>query len=161
MKTDLTDMERITNKKKVVLTLCKLFPVTHAQAGKPTDFERKVKSGTKIHTIRWGYDLWVKRYSDINAGTKYLSVKEWVGRPYHSEHREYAQIEKIGLQRIKLIKTDADAIPQVFIDGKRLSAHEVALNDGLSVEDFTNWFFGSEKIEVFDGAVIHFTGFRY
>ena len=154
-------MERIINKKKVLLTLSKLFPVTHQKAGLPTNFEKNLKAGRKIHTIRWGYDLWVKRHRDINAGTKYLSVREWMGRPYHSEHREYAQIEKIGLQRIKLVKTDADAIPQVFIDGKRVSAHEVALNDGLSVEDFTDWFFGVMKTDVFDGVVVHFTDFRY
>lgn len=77
-------------KKKVILTLCKSFPVTHSKAGEATDFEKKLKDKSKIHTIRYN-----------------------------------------------------------------------AKNDGLSVEDFVEWFFGNNKENVFEGVVIHFTDFRY
>lgn len=40
-------------KKKVILTLCRIFPVTHSKAGEPTGFEGKLKDGKKIHTIRY------------------------------------------------------------------------------------------------------------
>lgn len=40
-------------KKKVILTLCKSFPVTHSKAGEATDFEKKLKDKSKIHTIRY------------------------------------------------------------------------------------------------------------
>lgn len=33
-----------SEKKKVVVTLCRVFPVTHSLAGKPTEFEGKLKS---------------------------------------------------------------------------------------------------------------------
>jgi hypothetical protein len=35
-------------KKKVILTLCKSFPVTHSKAGEATDFEKKLKDKSKI-----------------------------------------------------------------------------------------------------------------
>lgn len=37
-------------KKKVILTLCKSFPVTHSKAGEATDFEKKLK--TKVRSIQ-------------------------------------------------------------------------------------------------------------
>lgn len=40
-------------KKKVILTLCRIFPVTHRKAGELTGFEGKLKDGKKIHTIRY------------------------------------------------------------------------------------------------------------
>lgn len=40
-----------SEKKKVVVTLCRVFPVTHSLAGKPTEFEGKLKEHKKIHTI--------------------------------------------------------------------------------------------------------------
>lgn len=36
-------------KKKVILTLCKSFPVTHSKAGEATDFEKKLKE--KVRSI--------------------------------------------------------------------------------------------------------------
>lgn len=88
-----------SEKKKVVVTLCRAFPVTHSLAGKPTEFEGKLKEHKKIHTIRYNKNgVWDKRYKDIASGKKYLSVREWTGRPYNSEQREFARYEKIGLQ---------------------------------------------------------------
>lgn len=37
-----------SEKKKVVVTLCRVFPVTHSLAGKPTEFEGKLKEHKKI-----------------------------------------------------------------------------------------------------------------
>ena len=127
-------------KKKVILTLCKSFPVTHSKAGEATGFEKKLKEGAKIHTIRYNAkNVWDERYEGITSGKKYLSVREWTGRPYNSD----------------------DAYPQIWIDNKLVPIQEVAKNDGLSVEDFVEWFFGNNKENVFEGVVIHFTDFRY
>lgn len=50
-------------KKKVILTLCKSFPVTHSKAGEATDFEKKLKDKSKIHTIRYNAkNVWDGRY---------------------------------------------------------------------------------------------------
>ena len=60
-------------KKKVILTLCKSFPVTHSKAGEATDFEKKLKDKSKIHTIRYNAkNVWNGRYKDIVSGKKYL-----------------------------------------------------------------------------------------
>lgn len=51
-----------SEKKKVVVTLCRVFPVTHSLAGKPTEFEGKLKEHKKIHTIRYNKNgVWDKR----------------------------------------------------------------------------------------------------
>ena len=147
-------------KKKVIVTLCKKFPATHQKAGVPTEFESKLKSGTKIHTIRHNAKgVWDERYKGIASGRKYLSVREWTGRPYNSEQREFARFEEIGLQHITMTYGSSDAVPQIWIDDKKVPIEVVAKNDGLSVEDFISWFFAKDN--VFEGVVIHFTGFRY
>ncbi len=150
------------SKKKVILTLCRVFPVTHYRAGEPTDFEGKLKSGEKKHTIRYNAkNVWDERYKGIASGAKYLSVREWTGRPYNSEQREFAQYEKIGLQHITMTYDSSDAVPQAWVDDKKVPVEVLAKNDGLSVEEFVEWFFGSSKSNVFEGVVIHFTDFRY
>ena len=151
-----TDME----KKKVIITLCKIFPVTHSKAGAPTGFEDSLNAGNKIHTVRFdGKDAWNKRYKDIQDGKKYLSIREWTGRPYNSEQRELARRDVIGLQRISMTYSAGDSVPQCWIDGKSVPVEEVAAHDGLSLEDFTEWFF--HDTNTFDGVVIQFTDFRY
>lgn len=150
------------NKKKVIVTLCKAFPVTHSRSGEPTEFEENIKSGVKIHTIRYNdKNVWDQRYKDIKSGRKFLSVREWTGRPYNSEQRELVRYDGIGLQKITMTYSSSDDYPQVWIDDKKVSIQDVAKNDGLSVEDFVDWFFGKNKENVFEGVVIHFTGFRY
>lgn len=153
---------RKTEKKKVVLTLCRVFPVSHTLAGEPTGFEGKLKEGDKIHTIRYNNNgVWDGRYKDIASGNKYLSVREWTGRPYNSEQREFAKYDKIGLQHITMTYGVDDSVPQVWIDNKKVPVEIVAKNDGLTVEQFVEWFFGKSKSNVFEGVVVHFTNFRY
>lgn len=150
------------NAKILEYSKCKSFPVTHSKAGEATDFEKKLKDKSKIHTIRYNAkNVWNGRYKDIVSGKKYLSIREWTGRPYNSEQKEIAQLPKIGLQHVTMTYSSEDAYPEIWIDNKKVSIHEVAKNDGLSVEDFVEWFFGNNKENVFEGVVIHFTDFRY
>lgn len=150
------------NKKKVILILCKVFPVNHSRAGEPTGFEDKLKSGEKKHTIRFNAkDVWDERYKGVSSGKKYLSVREWTGRPYNSEQRELARYDRIGLQHITMTYGADDAVPQAWVDDKKVPVELLAQNDGLSVQDFVEWFFGSSKSNVFEGVIIHFTDFRY
>lgn len=149
-------------KKKVILTLCKSFPVTHSRDGEATGFEEKLKEGRKIHTIRYNAkNVWDERRKDISSGKKYLSVREWTGRPYNSEQRELFRFDKIGLQHITMTYGSDDAYPQIWIDGTLVPIQEVAKNDGLSVDDFVEWFFGNNKENTFEGVVIHFTDSIY
>lgn len=146
----------------MIVSLCRVFPKGHRKAGEATDFEDKVKDGRKIHTIRYnGNDVWAKRYKDIMEGRKYLSLRQWTGRPYNSEQREIAKLEKIGLQKVTMTYSSGDSLPQVWIDGKPQDIEAVAKNDGMTVEEFVEWFFGNSKENIFEGVVIQFTDFKY
>jgi hypothetical protein len=149
-------------KKKVILTLGKSFPVKHSKAAQPTGFENKLKLGEKIHTIRYNTNnVWTDRYNGIKSGKKYLSVREWTGRPYNSVQRVLFRFDNIGLQHIEMVYNTDDAYPHIWVDGKEASIEEVAKNDGLAVSDFVEWFFGKNKENTFEGVIIHFTKFRY
>lgn len=153
-------MGKSTEKKKVVLTLCKVFPKTHSKAGELTGFEDKIKACHKIHTIRANKNgIWDKRYKDIAEGKKYLSLREWTGRPYNSVQREIARADKIGLQHITMTYGVEDAEPRAWVDDVEIDVCNLAIHDGLRMEDFTEWFFGNGN--VFEGVIIHFTDFRY
>lgn len=154
-------MERSIEKKKIVITLCKVFPKTHSRAGQPTGFENKLKTGRKIHTIRANKNgVWDKRYTDISSEKKYLSVREWTGKPYNSVQRVIGRADKIGLQHIKMAYGVEDAEPRAWVDGKEIDVHILAHNDGLPLKDFTEWFFGCKR-GTFEGVIIHFTNYRY
>lgn len=149
-------------KRKAILSLCPCFPRGHRRAGEPTEFEANLAKGVKIHTVRGNIgDTWGKRCRDVMAGRKYLTVREWTGRPYNSEQKELARFDKIGLQKITMTYSSEDAVPQCWIDGHKVQIEQVAANDGLAVEDFISWFFGDNKENIFEGVVIHFTDFRY
>lgn len=116
------------------------------------------------HTVRVDASgLWAKRCEEVNSGKKILSVREWTERPYRSEQRELKKLSQIGLQYITMTYSSDDALPQCWIDNKRVPVEDVASNDGLSVDDFVDYFFGKCgcKSNVFEGVIIHFTDFRY
>ena len=169
--------KRVGDKKCYVLMVSRTFPTTHrTKSGKPTYFvegihranggysmadylglEEKGSCVTKLHTIRLNYELWKKRFEEINAGTAYLSLRYWEGKPYKSKQKEFLQLNNtdgIGVQKISFPLG-------VFIDDydSDVSIKDIAQNDGLSWEDFKEWFgeipYGSEYV------IIHFTKFRY
>ena len=174
-------------KKKIIITLSKVFPANHSKAGKPTFFKeqllnelrnyhktRIVKNktetaitGRKKHTIRANYDRWAHNIAKINEGRFYLSLREWSGKPYASKQEEIEQLHgTIGLQRIELKYHAENNTITAKIDGREwldADCYELAKNDGLSVEDFKEWFFGKNpKCDItVTGAIIHFTDFRY
>lgn len=170
-------------KKKIIITLSRVFPTTHSKAGKSTHFREKVIKGIgnysciyrefwdrttpKIHTIRANYDRWAHNIAKINEGCFYLSLREWSGKPYGSKQNEIVQLhEPIGIQHIELKYHAADDTITARIDGRDwldADCYELAKNDGLTVEDFKEWFFGkSPKGDTtFTGVIIHFTKFRY
>ena len=150
--------------KKAVLPLCKTFPASHKRAGEITDFEGKIERKEKIHTIRYDEkSIWEKRFAKIKAGLMYLALKEWTGRPYNSVQRDLFQKyreDEIGLQKIKMEYSEETDCITAQVDGKGVDPAIIAKNDGLSLEDFIEWFFHGKSGE-FSGKVIHFTSFRY
>lgn len=84
-----------------------------------------------------------------------LSIREWTGKPYKSPQRELSVQEEIGLQKLEMTHLgwfvdDADS---------DVKTHTIALNDGLLMNDFTEWFRGVKIGEPM--AIIHFSNYRY
>ena len=143
-----------------VLTLSKAFAKTHPRAGEPTNFERAFLYGVKKHTIRENYDFWQKRFEQIEAGEAQLSVRQWSGRPYASKQeviRNLTRADGIGLEMIR-----RDLHGNAFLIGQDEAikpARLVAANDGLTMEDFRQWFAGMQVGVPY--ALIYFNAFRY
>ena len=75
-------------RKKICITLSRVFPKTHNRAGEPTGFSDKLASGKKIHTIRRNYDLWRLNAEKMQRGGYALSIRQWIDKPYRSKQRE-------------------------------------------------------------------------
>ena len=155
-------------KKKIyILMLSREFPKTHPRAGESTDFKTKKEEGIKKHTIRVNAELWEHRAEEINAGRAVLSVRQWSGKPYEpgSHQIEIARHTNLATQRVKMsfsvpwnkcisVKQDNGDIHHPLFS-------EVARNDGLSPDDFIDWFIKTGKRSVIDGVILHFTDMRY
>jgi len=140
-----------------VLTLQKQFPKGHICEGQKTDFVYKIASMTKIHTLRSNYNLWVKRFEKIDKGLACLSVREWSGSPYRSKQEEVFRLNKydgIGLEKLE----NPDNFIFALVGKKEINWDEIAKNDGLTFENFCDWFNVRQKEPM---AIIHFTKFRY
>ena len=148
--------------KTYYLTLSQVFPSTHPRAGEPTYFRENLRR-IKLHTIRANYDFWRKRFEKIAAGEAVLSVREWVGKPYgkHSSMRELALLTRedgIGIQKLEF-KNIGNGFNAAVIDGKPWPRQILANNDGLSLQDWREWFKGYDLTKPM--AIIHFTNYRY
>lgn len=159
--------------KTYVITLSKVFPFYHSRKGEPTNFRAAFKAGQlfmkdadifcvfpKLHTIRANYELWEKRFEQIEKGKAQLSIRQWSGKPYHSEQELICNLTKeddIGLQ--KMIVVGCSTIHPKYVDGSSVDCMTLAHNDGLSEIDWRNWFEHYDLTESL--AVIQFTKFRY
>lgn len=165
--------------KNYVLTVSITFPKTHKRAGDPTYFKEKLINGLaqlqgedcKIHTIRANYELWAKRIKEIQEGKAILSIRYWSGKPYNSKQVEICQLDKNSGIGTQLLYVDSVTL----CEGKETPLYAtvyqpfeykfsppliyLALNDGLSLDDFKEWF---KKYDLSKPmAIIHFTPFRY
>ena len=144
--------------KTYVITLSEKFPTTHTRKEQETDFRRLFLNGNKIHTIRANFPLWEKRIAQIQKGEAVLSVRQWTGKPYQSKQVEIARLtaeDGVGIQELKL----TDLSRPTTINGQRIELPLLAQNDGLSFNDWFNWFIGYDLSKPL--AIIHFTKFRY
>ncbi len=174
--------------KTFVLTVSRVFPITHKRKGEPTFFVEKIFKGLnqimpccwcghgctcskhciidsmnlneKIHTIRSNYELWEKRIKEVQEGNAIISIRYWSGKPYNSKQIEVYQLDKdsgIGIQKIEmtLLGWFVDSIDSDY------TSKDFAKNDGLSIEDFYEWFRGKLRIDMEPMAILHFTKFRY
>ena len=154
------------------IMLSKVFPVTHKRAGEPTLFSRKVRAAKyptvypdevpKLHTIRANCPLWEKRIAEVQAGNAEICLRQWTGKPYRSKTVEIMRLtadDGVGLQKLRFT-VDVDCSRVALIDGISLpSLRVLANNDGLSLDDWNDWFRGYDGSKPM--AIIHFTSFRY
>ena len=155
--------------KTYVLTISRTFPKTHRRAGDSTNFATKILMGLqgynndKRHTIRDNYPLWKKRIAEVNTGRAILSLREWSGKPYQSKQTivlEFDHTSGIGVQELKSMDETFAFIESKIGIAQNYHLATLAKNDGLSLEDFQEWFKGYEKTT--PKAIIHFTNnFRY
>ena len=104
---------------------------------------------------KWEYNM-----KQINSRNAELSIRRWIGRPYHTPQLEVKRLRKIGIQQVRMTWDSDIEQPSVFIDGKQLlNVEQLAANDGMTLDDFVSWFFKTS--DTFEGVVIHFTDFRY
>lgn len=157
-----------------VIMLSQVFPVTHVRSGEPTGFKDKFLSAInkvdgewcKLHTIRSNYELWKKRFEKIEKGEACLCIRQWTGKPYRSKQVEIARLTRedgIGLQELRIVneKYKGRGIMLGYVDGEQKNDffHTLSQNDGLSFNDWLEWFKGYNFNKPL--AIIHFTKFRY
>lgn len=145
--------------KTYIITLSKVFPVTHPLKGQLTGFKKAKLSNDKKHTIRGNYAHWKKIVDEVNSGKAILSVREWTGRPYASKQVEICQHTKLGIQKCDVSINTSNGNVSIIIDGqeKIFAKSLIIQNDGLTWDSFRNWF----KKPIIGGAIIHFTDLRY
>lgn len=144
--------------KTYVLMISERFPKNHPEAGKPTKFPESIKNYDKIHTIRSNYDLWRKRFENINKGKAILSVRIWSGKPYRSKQIEIFRYDikrKIGIQKMNF----DESFENIIVNGKAVNKELLAKNDGLNPKHFDHWFKDADPQNPM--VIIHFTDFRY
>ena len=136
-----------------VIILSKVFPAKHSRKGTLTLFKDRFNRGVKKHTIRKNYPLWEKRFNKINKGEAYISIREWIDKPYRSRQRHIKDLHSVRLQKLWF-----DGIG-FFVNNEEIDITTLAHNDGLTVDDFKEWF-KSLPIGI-ELALIHFTKLRY
>jgi len=147
--------------KTYVMIVSEFFPKSHNKSGLPTEFINKIGGKIKKHTIRGNYPLWKKRIEDIQKGNAVLSIRYWIGNPYSSKQKEVYVLDKksgIGVQELKQKVFDFKL--KFIVDDKHVVPIEnLSENDGLSLDDFKEWFKAYDLSESM--AIIHFTDERY
>jgi hypothetical protein len=151
--------------KTYVLIVSRVFPKTHKRAGEPTNFREKILEGEKIHTIRANYHLWAKRVEEVQRGEAIIAIRYWSGKPYNSKQLRICELDKnsgVGMQELRFYY---DHIDGPYINTKERHIGYIGMtslfskNDGLSLDDFKEWFKGYDLSKPL--ALIHFTKFRY
>lgn len=160
--------------KTYVLLVSRTFPKGHKREGEGTFFVEKILAALgfsylndenikKPHTCRKNYELWAKRIKEVQEGKAVLSLRYWSEKPYRSKQVEFAVLDKdsgVGVQ--KLLFGINDLLYPVAGEGiwlRGLNLENLAKNDGLSIEDFKDWFKNYDLSK--EMCIIQFTEFRY
>lgn len=109
------------------------------------DNAMKYKQGTNRGTV--GRSAIVKKFDGYKS-------KDLIGIPWMLAFALRA--DGVGIQRLEFVNGKL-GLPRIGIVYQR--KNEIALNDGLSFEDWENWFKNYDLAQPM--AIIHFTKFRY
>jgi hypothetical protein len=169
-----------------VITFSRFFPAGHPRKGEATFFMEKIWKGLNTGNRRDGeYTVWSEgqlphlwrdqmidkkftpKYHTIRAGNRwkvgdFFSPRVWAGKPYSSKQIEFAPPIQIKQTIDVVIEIDAPHYTYILVPQKKkdtyimLPAVEVARNDGLSFEDFQNWFkpYCKTREDSFKGQII-------
>ena len=172
--------------KKYRMSISKVFPAKHPNAGQYTYFREAIESALrdysvvyddvykiderkiitlmpKYHTIRANYFLWKKRVDEVKEGKAIITVFEWTGKPYRNKQKNifiFTQSSYMDVQKLYFFKNNL-YFPRVESKNEILSIMptKLAHNDGLTLDEFEGWFRKYDLSEPM--AIIHFTRFRY
>lgn len=129
--------------------------------GGATNFEQKILSGEKIHTIR---------RDEKNRWLPGRLIHHVIGNRT-KERRQFAEGVCKSIQKVRICFYPDKRISSILFEISTGSFYKpenqkdiikaIAINDGLSFEDFEKWFFRSSDNGIFVGKIIHFTDFKY
>lgn len=175
--------------KRYRLGVSRFFPTTHPRKRQRTFFVEKIKltlnhafedadpefdicSHPKIHTIRGNYNLWKKRIDEVQEGRAVIELFYWAGKPYTKDKNGIGQVvfatldkdSGCGIQKLEIqdsMINGALKSNDVVMLGEKESVlmSTIAQNDGLSLQDFKDWFKKYDLTEPM--VIIYFTNFRY
>lgn len=148
----------LRKRKPVILDLERYFPDWHGRVGQATHFGSKIfsVSNPKIHALRTDSQRWLGLLDcdKKRVGTP-LRIVYYTLREMQTSLILITQVKKMGLQRV-VIPDPADEF--MLVDGNRVAVADFARNEGLSPEDFRDWY---RRYAADQAIVIHFTDFRY
>lgn len=131
---------------------------------KNPDVIEKIESGTKIHYIVIATDgktisEWKESISNINAGKLNLSIV--VNEP--SEEYIVKQYDKVGFEEFTMTQNKEGEISILVGNSPKpiYFINEIAENNGMTVDEFKQSYFHTNKKQILSGLIIHVTDFRY
>lgn len=164
--------------KTYVLLVRRTYPKGHKREGEGTFFVEKILAALgfsylndenikKFHTCRKNYELWTKRIKEVQEGKAVLSLRYWKderGRSVKGNKQvEFTVLDKdSGVGTQKLIWTEDNSMnlrPRIYDSCEIIGEDDLAKNDGLSIEDFKDWFKNYDLSK--EMCIIQFTEFRY
>jgi len=120
---------------------------------------------TKIHTIRRNISYWTAKCDKVNNGEAELFIRQWQNRPYiDPQDKEFCTLNESGYQLVKIKKDHELSSASILKPGtkyKKIDIDTLAKHDGLSKEDFLDWFFPNGTNGEIAACILHFTDFRY
>jgi hypothetical protein len=159
-------MKKKQEKKKKchILLISKVFLSGHPKKGQPTNFKQKIAKQTKLHTIRKNYKEWKRKIDEVNAGKAFISLREWEGRPRHSNQQEFKQLHagQVGIQHCEILTKSVMKQIKILIDGESYPVPRVSVMDGLNPVDFYFWMNPKcQNLHMKNHCIIHFSPHKY